>query len=81
VALVLVGWFRLQFPVIINSRTDPLTIYTSAAPETTLRYLLYALIGGSLVVFPALFYLLRTFKLGAAGESARDSRDTRNRLH
>jgi cytochrome d ubiquinol oxidase subunit II len=40
VALVLIGWFRLQFPMIIHSKIEPLTIYTAAAPESTLRYLL-----------------------------------------
>jgi len=62
VGLVLAGWFRLQFPVILNSPETPLTIYSSAAPESTLRYLLYALAGGSALIFPSLFYLLRIFK-------------------
>jgi cytochrome d ubiquinol oxidase subunit II len=70
VGLVLIGWFRLQYPVIINSSIEPLTIYTAAAPETTLRYLLYALIGGSLIIFPALFYLLTVFKLSETDELA-----------
>jgi cytochrome d ubiquinol oxidase subunit II len=64
VGLVLIGWFRLQFPVIINSRSDPLTIYLAAAPEPTLRYLFYALITGSAIIFPALVYLLKIFKVG-----------------
>jgi cytochrome d ubiquinol oxidase subunit II len=64
VALVLVGWFRLQFPVILNARADPLTIYAAAAPDATLLYLLYALIAGSAIIFPALVYLLKIFKLG-----------------
>jgi cytochrome d ubiquinol oxidase subunit II len=63
VGLILIGWFRLQFPLIINSRSDPLTIYTAAAPEPTLRYLLYALIAGSAIIFPALVYLLKIFKV------------------
>lgn len=63
VALVLIGWFRLQFPMIIGSKSDPLTIYNAAAPDATLRYLLYALIGGSVIIFPALAYLLIVFKL------------------
>jgi cytochrome bd-type quinol oxidase subunit 2 len=71
--LVLIGWFRLQFPVIINSESVPLTIYTSAAPEPTLRYLLYALIGGSAVVLPAFVYLLVVFKAREADELAEDS--------
>jgi cytochrome bd ubiquinol oxidase subunit II len=71
VALVLIGWFRLQFPMIISSKLDPLTIYNAAAPDPTLRYLLYALIGGSVIIFPALAYLLIVFKLS-------DNSDLRN---
>jgi cytochrome bd ubiquinol oxidase subunit II len=63
VGLILIGWFRLQFPVIINSRSDPLTIYAAAAPEPTLRYLLYAIIAGSAIIFPALVCLLKIFKV------------------
>jgi cytochrome bd ubiquinol oxidase subunit II len=63
VGLVLIGWFRLQFPVIINATSDPLTIYSAAAPDSALRYLLYALIAGSAIIFPALIYLLAIFKL------------------
>ena len=33
--------FRLQCPMIINSKIEPPTIYTAAAPESTLRYLFY----------------------------------------
>lgn len=71
VGLVLIGWYRLQYPVIVNAPTTPLTIYTAAAPEPTLRYLLYALIAGSVIIFPALFYLLKIFKLSEAGELAK----------
>jgi cytochrome d ubiquinol oxidase subunit II len=63
VGIVLAGWFRLQFPVILNSPEAPLTIYSAAAPESTLRYLLYALAGGSALIFPSLFYLLKIFKV------------------
>ena len=71
VGLVLLGWFRLQFPVIINSQSTPLTIYTSAAPEPTLRYLLYALVVGSVIIFPALTYLFKIFKFGEAEDLPR----------
>lgn len=69
--LVLIGWYRLQYPIIVNAPTTPLTIYTAAAPEPTLRYLLYALIAGSVIIFPALFYLLKIFKLSEADELAK----------
>ena len=68
VSLVLIGWYRLQYPIIVNTPTTPLTIYTAAAPDATLRYLLYALIAGSLIIFPALFYLLKIFKLSEAAK-------------
>jgi cytochrome d ubiquinol oxidase subunit II len=73
VGLVLIGWFRLQFPVIINSQSNPLTIYTTAAPELTLRYLLYALLAGSAIIFPALIYLLKIFKLSETVKLAKNS--------
>jgi cytochrome bd ubiquinol oxidase subunit II len=73
VGLVLIGWFRLQFPVIINTGRDPLTIYSAAAPDATLRYLLYALIAGSAIIFPALIYLLAIFKLRDADKLSNTS--------
>jgi cytochrome bd ubiquinol oxidase subunit II len=63
VGLVLIGWFRLQYPAIVNLQSTPLTIYAAAAPEPTLLYLLYALLVGSVLIFPSLFYLLKVFKL------------------
>ncbi|HEY5039907.1 MAG TPA: cytochrome d ubiquinol oxidase subunit II [bacterium] len=66
VVLVLLGWFNLQFPVLLNlgniQGEGPITLTSAAAPEITLRYLLIALLAGSLVVFPSLFYLLKVFK-------------------
>ena len=73
VGLVLIGWFRLQYPVIVNSRTTPLTLYAAAAPESTLRYMLYALVVGCAVIFPALFYLMKVFKLSGADEIEKGS--------
>jgi cytochrome d ubiquinol oxidase subunit II len=70
VGLVLIGWYRLQYPILVNSPSTPLTIYTAAAPEPTLRYLLYALIAGAGIIFPALVYLLKIFKLGEAKDPA-----------
>jgi hypothetical protein len=35
-----------------------------------LRYLLYALVAGSVIVLPALFYWVKIFKLSASEESA-----------
>ena len=68
VGLVLIGWYRLQYPIIVNGSSAPLAIYSAAAPEAKLGYLLYALVAGSGIIFPALFYLLKIFKLREAGE-------------
>lgn len=62
VVFVLAGWFSLQFPVLIASPSGAVTLYTAAAPEITLKYLLLALGVGSLPIFPSLFYLFRVFK-------------------
>jgi cytochrome bd-type quinol oxidase subunit 2 len=77
VGLVLIGWLGLQFPMILSSKIDPVTIYTAAAPEPTLRYLLYALIGGSAIIFPALGYLLMVFKLSDRSELRHNSSNMR----
>ncbi len=64
VGFILMGWFKVQFPILIVNTTQnvPITIYNSAAPDVTLRYLFYALIVGSIIIFPALTYLLNLFK-------------------
>ena len=64
VAFVLLGWFRVQFPVLIASNNPGrvLTIYNSSAPETVLRVLTFGLVFGSALIFPALFYLFKVFK-------------------
>jgi cytochrome d ubiquinol oxidase subunit II len=75
VSLVLLGWFALQYPVLIAG-PEPVTLANAAAPAATLRDLLGALIVGSALVFPALYYLLRVFKLKTprARRSARSRR-------
>lgn len=60
---ILVGWFAVQFPVIIHrAGGNHLTIWNSKAPDITMYYLLWALIVGILVIFPAFAYLFRIFK-------------------
>jgi cytochrome d ubiquinol oxidase subunit II len=60
VALVLMGWFKMQFPTLISA--GGLTIYNSAAPDAVLKALVYALVIGSALIFPAFYYLMRVFK-------------------
>jgi len=61
---ILSAFYFIYFPVIVNIKYGAdFTLYNSAAPEVTQRYLAYALLGGSLIIFPSLYYLLRIFKL------------------
>lgn len=61
---ILTGWFGIQFPVLINvlSPGENYTVYNSAAPEITIKYLVYALISGLLIILPAFGYLFKIFK-------------------
>jgi cytochrome d ubiquinol oxidase subunit II len=64
VCMIMFAWFIIQFPVIIKtSGSEDLTFYNAAAPESTLNALGWALIIGSLFILPALYYLMRTFKI------------------
>lgn len=64
VTCILLAWFQVQYPVVINQTEGfpDLTFYNSAAPEATLMQLIIALLIGSLLIFPFLFYLMKTFK-------------------
>jgi cytochrome d ubiquinol oxidase subunit II len=58
VSLILWGWVLVQYPFVVP---PSLTIRATAAPRATLELLLGALVGGALILFPALAYLFRTF--------------------
>ena len=58
VSLILWGWVLVQYPFVIPPSQ---TVRSVAAPHITLVLLLYALIGGSVVLFPSLAFLYRTF--------------------
>jgi cytochrome d ubiquinol oxidase subunit II len=62
VALILIGWCLLYAPDAVLTTRGPLSFYQQAAPPATLRQLVLALLVGSLLIFPSLFYLLRVFK-------------------
>ncbi|HEX2395512.1 MAG TPA: cytochrome d ubiquinol oxidase subunit II [Bacteroidales bacterium] len=62
-ACIMVGWFAVQFPVMIyRAGGDHLTIWNSQAPRATMYYLMIALIAGVLIILPAFAYLFRVFK-------------------
>jgi len=46
-----------------------LTIRATAAPRATLELMMAALVGGALILFPALAYLFRTFSSAKAKAS------------
>ncbi|MPR33760.1 cytochrome d ubiquinol oxidase subunit II [Salmonirosea aquatica] len=63
VALIMVGWFAIQYPVLVFERSgNHLTFYNTQAPEATLFQLLIALFVGLLLVVPCFFFLFKVFK-------------------
>lgn len=64
---VLLGWFAIQYPVLINLSNGPdITVQSARAPDSTLFQLILALIIGLLLVIPALVYLFKVFKFDKA---------------
>lgn len=64
VAVVLIGWFAIQFPVMIVVKGgNHLTFFNTQAPHATLQQLLIALIAGLILVIPAFIFLFRIFKV------------------
>ena len=59
VALIVLGWGLAQRPNLVG---DQFTIRGSAAPDESLRPVLLALVAGSVVLLPSLWYLFRLFK-------------------
>jgi len=59
VALILVGWGAAQRPYLLPPH---FTIAGSAAPESTLHALFWALLIGAITLFPSLIWLYRVFK-------------------
>ncbi|NGP89914.1 cytochrome d ubiquinol oxidase subunit II [Fodinibius halophilus] len=64
VVLILLAWFWIQYPVVINMEGSEaaLTFYNTAAPSATLFQLVIALIVGSCIILPFLYFLMKTFK-------------------
>ncbi|HEX2054993.1 MAG TPA: cytochrome d ubiquinol oxidase subunit II [Nitrospiraceae bacterium] len=66
VALIILGWSASQYPYVIP---PDITLAEAAAPESTLRLLIWSLVFGGLVLFPSLYYLYKIFKPHALFES------------
>lgn len=62
VSLILLGWYLSIKPLAIMTTTGPLTFESAASPAATLWQLTIALVVGSCLIFPSLFYLLKVFK-------------------
>lgn len=61
--LILVGMLLIQFPYLaIFKDGSTMSIYTHAAPTSTMKLLFWALMIGVLIIFPALIYLIKIFK-------------------
>jgi cytochrome bd ubiquinol oxidase subunit II len=63
VAFVIIGWGAAQFPVLLAPN---FTIHNAASPIATLQAVAPIVIGGSLILFPSLFWMMRTFKRKAS---------------
>lgn len=59
VSLLLLGWGLAQYPYLIY---PGLRLHDAAAPDDTLRFVLYALPVGAALLVPSLWYLFRVFK-------------------
>ena len=59
---ILMGWFAVQYPVLIHMEQENLSVSDSAAPAATLLQLLIALIVGVSLILPSIYFLFRVFK-------------------
>ncbi|NBV41966.1 cytochrome d ubiquinol oxidase subunit II [bacterium] len=63
VGSVVIGWMALKYPYLLVTQTGGMTFSQAAAPTSTLHGLLAALVGGSVLIFPCLYFLFKVFKL------------------
>lgn len=61
---ILAAFYFIYYPkVVLLKEGSNISLYNSAAPEATLVQLGWALIVGSIIIFPTLFYLIKVFKI------------------
>ena len=64
VTAILVGWFSIQFPVLIEvDKGTSMDFYNTQAPAATQLQLIIALITGLIIIIPGFVYLFRVFKV------------------
>lgn len=62
-ASILVGWFAVQYPVLVSIKGGhSLTVANAQAPSSTITHMLIALVVGVAIIIPSLLFLLRVFK-------------------
>lgn len=70
--MILGAWFWDQYPIVLlYSNGDYLSLFNSAAPEATMRQLGLALLIGSILILPSLFFLMKTFKANTFSEDVK----------
>lgn len=62
ISLVVLGWFVVHAPYVYTTKRGHVSFAEVAAPEASLRQLVWALGVGSLFILPSLVYLLHVFK-------------------
>ena len=63
-SMILISWYAINFPYILKRASgNDLSLLDTAAPPATIAVLGYALLIGSTLIFPFLYYLFRIFKL------------------
>jgi cytochrome d ubiquinol oxidase subunit II len=63
VALIILGWFAIHFPVLVYEKHgNNLTFFNNNTPDSTLYQLLIALVVGLALIVPAFLFLFKVFK-------------------
>ncbi len=63
VTLVLLGWFAMNFPVMLYEKNgNHLSFLNAHAPDATLYQLLIALLVGLVLIIPSFYFLFKVFK-------------------
>jgi cytochrome d ubiquinol oxidase subunit II len=60
--IISAGFVPLYPKIVLTQDGSYLDVYTSAAEPAVMKALVQALVGGSLLIFPAYFYLMKIFK-------------------
>lgn len=70
VSLIFWGWPLAQYPLLLP---PDLTVARAAAPDVTLRLVLWVLLLGGVILLPSLWYLFQIFKTVPADQGAGDA--------